>query len=291
MTPIGRCRRTSSRASAKSRVAGKTAATPSGAGASSSTRTKRSSMIWPALTSRINPLLEGIDADARDSVDEKLVRPIAQLKIGGGDILDHVGDLPVRHRRTQNLAELGVLVGAAADRHLVIFLAVLLDAEDADVPDVMVTAGIDAAGDIDVQPSEIAGQIEVLETAGDLVGHRDRARVGQAAVVETGAGDDVGDEIDVGRGDPDFVELPPQRRKIALGNVRKGQILLVADANLSETVALGEIGDGIHLPRGGIARRPSFGLERERHDGVAGELVVSDRIVEPDAETVVRARL
>jgi len=39
--------------------------------------------------SRINPLLEGIDADARDRVDEKLVRPGAQLEIGGGDILDH----------------------------------------------------------------------------------------------------------------------------------------------------------------------------------------------------------
>src|SRR5215472_13094242 len=291
MTPVGICRRTRSRASAKSRVAGTTMATPSGTGASSSTRTKRSSMIRPALTSRIDALLEGIDADARDGIDENLVRPVAQLEIGGGDVLDHVGDLAVWHRRTQNFAELGALVGATADRHLVVLLAVLLDPEDADVPDVMVTAGIDAAGDVDVQPSEVASQIEILEAARDLLGHRNRARVGQAAVVETGAGYDVGDEIDVGRGDPDFVERAPQRRKIALGNVRKRQILLVADANLSETVALGEIGDGIHLPRGGIARRPSFGLERERHDGIAGELVVGDRIVEPNAETVVRARL
>ncbi len=159
------------------------------------------------------------------------------------------------------------------------------------MPDVMVTAGIDAAGDIDVQPSEIAGQIEVLETARDLLGHRDRARVGQAAVVEAGAGDDVGDQIDVGRGDPDFLERAPQRRKVTLGNVRQRQILLMADANLAETVALGEIGDGVHLLRGGIAGRPSLGLERERHDGIAGELVVGDGIVEPNAEAVVRARL
>src|SRR5258708_7859189 len=212
MTPVGAWRRTRSRASAKSRVAGKTAATPSGTGASSSTRTKRSSMIWPALTSRINPLLEGIDADAGDRVDEKLLRPVAQLEIGGGDILDHVGDLPVRHRRTQNLAELGVLVGAAADRHLVIFLAVLLDAENADVPDVMVTAGIDAAGDIDVQPSEIAGQIEVLETARDLLGHRDRARVGQAAVVEAGPAAAAAPHIDLGPPPPHSLPAPPQPR-------------------------------------------------------------------------------
>src|SRR5262245_8965994 len=122
-------------------------------------------MMRPALTSRIDALLARIDADARDGIDEKLVRPLAQLEIGGGDVLDHVGDLAVRHRRTQNLAELGVLVGAAADRHLVIFLAVLLDAEDANVTDVMVTAGVDAAGDVDVQPSEIAGQIEIPEAA------------------------------------------------------------------------------------------------------------------------------
>src|SRR5262249_56259481 len=118
-------------------------------------------------------------------------------------------------------------------RNLVRFLAVLHDAEDADVPDVMMTAGVDAAGDVDVEPSEIAGQIEILEAARDLLGYRDRARVGQAAVVETGAGDDVGDEIDVGRGDADFVERAPQRRKIALGDVRKRQILLMPDANLA----------------------------------------------------------
>src|SRR5262244_4631398 len=291
MTPVGACRRTRSRASAKSRAAGKTTATPSGTGASSSTRTKRSSMTRPALTSRIDALLEWIDADARDGIDENLVRPLAQLEIGGGDVLDNVGDLAVRHRRTQNLAELGALVGAAADRHLVVFLAVLLDAEDADVPDVMVAAGIDAAGDVDVQPSEVAGQIEILEAARDLLGHRNRTRVGQAAIVETGASDDVGDEIDVGRGDADFVERAPQRGKIALGDVRKRQVLLMPDANLAETVALREIGDGVHLLRGGVAGGRSFGLERKRHDGIAGELVVADRIVEPNAEAIVRARL
>src|SRR5262249_56587355 len=100
MTPVGACRRTRSRASAKSRVAGKTTATPSGTGASSSMRTKRSSMMRPALTSRIDALLEGIDADARDGIDEKLVRPLAQLQICGGDVLDHVGNISVRPRRT-----------------------------------------------------------------------------------------------------------------------------------------------------------------------------------------------
>src|SRR5262249_30719851 len=264
MTPVGAWPNTSSRASAKSRVAGKITLTPSGTGASSSPRTNRSSAMPPALTSGIDPLLERLDADALDGIDERLVRPRAQLEIGGGDILDHVGDLAIGHRRPQNRAQLGILVGAAADGDLVIFLAVLLDAEDADVADVMMATSIDAAGDIDVQPAEIARQIEIAEAARDLLRHRDRACIGQAAIVEAGAGNDVGDEIDIGCGDADIVERAPQRGKIALGNMRQRQILLVPDADLAVAVAIGKLGDDIHLLRSGVAGRPTFGLERER---------------------------
>src|SRR6266481_9267694 len=122
MTPVGAWRSTSSRASAMSRPAGTITGTPSGTGASSSTRRKRSSTTRPALTSGIDPLLERLDAHAADGIDEKLVRPFAQFEIGRGDVLDHVGDLAIGDRRPQELAELGVLAGAAADRHLVILL-------------------------------------------------------------------------------------------------------------------------------------------------------------------------
>src|SRR5919197_6298881 len=114
-TPIGAWRSTRSRASARSRVAGRMTGTPSGTGASSSTRTNRSSTRWPALTSGIDALLERLDADPFDGVDEMLVRPLAQLEIGSGDVLDHVGDLAVRHGGAENGAEPGVVVGAAAD--------------------------------------------------------------------------------------------------------------------------------------------------------------------------------
>ena len=83
--------------------------------------------------------------------------PLAQFDIGRDHVLDHIRDLVVGHRRTEQRAELGVLVGAAAERDLVELLAVLLDAENADMADMMMAAGIDAAGDIDVQPAEIAG--------------------------------------------------------------------------------------------------------------------------------------
>ena len=62
----------------------------------------------------------------------------------------------VRHGRTDQRAELRILVGAAAERDLIELLAVLLDAENADMADMMMAAGIDAAGNVDVQPAEVA---------------------------------------------------------------------------------------------------------------------------------------
>src|SRR3981189_2708751 len=192
MTPIGAWRNTRSRASARSRAAGHSTGTPSGKGASSSTRTKRSSTMRPDLTSCIDTLLERFDADPIDGLQEDLVGSFAQFQISRRDVLDHVGDLAIGHGRTENGSELGRLVGAGADRHLIVRPALLLRAENADVADVMVAAGIDAAGNIDVQPAEVVGEIEVLEAARDLLGHRDGARIGEAAIVEAGAGGDVG---------------------------------------------------------------------------------------------------
>src|SRR6516162_8813454 len=182
MTPVGAPRSTSSRASARNRAAGRSTGAPSGSGASSSTRTKRSSMMRPALTSGIDALLERFDPHALDSIDEQLVRPRAQLDIGRRDVLDHVGDLAIGHGGTENRAELGVLAGAPADRHLVEFFAIFFDAENADVADVMMTASVDAAGNVDVQPAEAARAIEILEAARDLFGNRNRPGVGEAAI-------------------------------------------------------------------------------------------------------------
>ena len=99
--------------------------------------------------------MNGSTPIALDGLDEQLVRPLAQLDIGRDDVLDHVRHLGIGHRRTEQRAELGLLVGAAAERDLEEFLAVLLDAEKADVADMVVAAGIDAAGNIDVQPADV----------------------------------------------------------------------------------------------------------------------------------------
>src|SRR6202000_1757652 len=102
-------------------------------------------MIFPPLTSGINALPERFDAEPLHGVDEQFVGPSAQREIGFHDILDDICDFAVLHRRSDPGAELRLLVGAAADGDLVDFLAVLLDAENADMADVMMAAGIDAA--------------------------------------------------------------------------------------------------------------------------------------------------
>src|SRR5215510_10672035 len=106
----------------------------------------------PTLTSRIDTLPERLDADALDGIEKDLVRPRAQLEISFDDVLDHIRNLGVWHSRTDQRAEHRILVRLAADGHLEELLAILLDAEEPDVTDVMMAAGIDAARDVDVQP-------------------------------------------------------------------------------------------------------------------------------------------
>src|ERR1043166_7218769 len=278
ITPVGASRPAKTSAAARKRAAETITATPWGTGMSSATRTKSSATMRPALMSCMDALLERLDADALDRVEEDFARPLAQLHVGRDDVLDHVGDLAGGHRGTEQRAQLRVLVGAAADRDLIIFLAVLLDAEDADVADVMMAAGVDAAGNVDVQPVEPAGEIEIAEPARQLLGDRDRAGVRQRAIVEARAGDDVRHQPDVGRRDADRVERAPQRGEVALAHVRQHQVLLVADADFARAVAGGEFGDRIHLLGGGVAGRFALRLERQGDDGVAGHAVARDRM-------------
>ena len=88
---------------------------------------------------------------------------------------------------------------------------------------------------------------------------------------------------------PIGVERAPQRRQIALGDMRQDQVLLVADADFAERITVGKIGDRIHLLGGRIAGRAAFRLERQRDDGVAGDLVIGDRIAHPGVEAAIGA--
>ena len=127
--------------------------------------------------------------------------------------------------------------------------------------DMVMAAGVDAAGNIDMQPPKAAGAIEILEALGDLLRDRDRARVGEAAVVEAGAGDDVGDKSDIGRGDADLIERAPQCGKIPLRHVGKNQVLFMRHANLAMAVTIGEVGGRVHLRRRSVTGRATHRLE------------------------------
>ena len=131
-------------------------------------------------------------------------------------------------------------------------------------------------------------EIEIAEAPRQFLRDRDRARIGEAAIVEARARDDVGDEADIRRRDADRVERAPQRRQVALRHMRQHEVLLVADADFAERIALGEIGDRVHLLGGGVAGRPALGLERQRHDRIARQLVLGDRIVDPGREALDR---
>src|ERR1700756_3329176 len=141
----------------RNRAAETNTAVSSGSSAPSGTCTKTSLTTLPFLTSGINPLLERFDAEPLHRIDEKFVRALAQRKISFDDILDHIGDFAVRNRGPDQDTKLGVLVGATADGDLIKFLAVLLDPENADMSDMVMTARIDAAGNIDMQPADQFG--------------------------------------------------------------------------------------------------------------------------------------
>src|ERR1700746_1799551 len=125
--------------------------------------------IFPFLTSGIDPSPQWLAAEPLHRIDEKLVGAVAQRQIGFNNVLNHVGDFAERHGGPDQNAELGILCGTAADRDLVKFLAVLLDAENADMADMVMAAGIDAAGNIDVQAADQLGGVVIGETPGQLL--------------------------------------------------------------------------------------------------------------------------
>ena len=108
---------------------------------------------------------------------------------------------------------------------------------------------------------------ELGEVVGDALRHRDRARIGQRAIVEARAGDDVGDLADIGLGEAQPAERAPDRRQVLDRDMRQDQVLLVADPDLALAVGVGDVGDAFHLHGAGIARRRAGGLQRDGDDG------------------------
>src|SRR5690349_23104367 len=146
---------TSVRARSASRLACHTASgtmtgTPSGT-PSPRTIMNASSTTLPRLISRgIHALLEGVDADAPNGIHEPLVL-VADVDVRLDQPRDDVRHVVGRERRADHLADRRVLALGAADRDLVPLRPVLVDAQNADVTDVMVAARVHAPADVEVE--------------------------------------------------------------------------------------------------------------------------------------------
>src|SRR5690242_10127883 len=127
--------------------------TPSGRSArtvASRTTVQRSSVTTRCLMScDIDALLERLEADALHGVDESLV-VVAVRDVRIDEPLHDVRHLVRGKRGADDLAERGGVALRAADGDLVPLRAVLVDAEDADVADVVLSARIHAARHVEV---------------------------------------------------------------------------------------------------------------------------------------------
>src|SRR5438105_579176 len=247
--------------------------------------TMRRSLISVAIYG----FLEGFDADAVHHVDEALGVAVAPREIALDQLFDHVGDLGASERWADDLAEGCAPSGPdftliAPDLDLVPLLAALVDAEYADVADVMVATGVHAAGDIEVDLADIVQVVEIVEALLKCLGHRDRLGVGERTEVPARAADDVGEQADIGRGESQFPYLLPQGVQVGQLHVGKDQVLLVGYAQLAERIAVGEVCDFFHLLDGDIARRHSGLLQGQRHRGITRFLVRMDVALVPVRE-------
>src|ERR1700683_1949449 len=131
---------------------------------------------------RIGALPEGVEPDAAHGVDEAFTfrthRPVHL-----DDALDGGGALVLAHRRADHLTECGEAVGRAAETDLVPLLAVLIDTEYADVPDMVMAAGIHAAGHLDLKLAQVVEVVEVIEALLDRLGDIERGGGGERAAI------------------------------------------------------------------------------------------------------------
>src|SRR5262245_41769598 len=130
-------------------------------------------------------------------VDEAFRVAVAAREVALDELFDHVGNLGTREGRADDLAERRAharadLALVAADLDLVPLLAVLVDAEDAYVADVVMAAGVHATRDVHVDLADVVQVVEIVEALLDRLGYRDRLGVGERAEIAARAGDDVG---------------------------------------------------------------------------------------------------
>src|SRR5690606_29554712 len=123
----------------------------------------------------------------------------------------------------------------------------------------------------------------------NLLRNRNRTGVGKAAIIEPGASDDVGDEVEVRVCELRIAQRFPYRIEIKLAHVRQDEILRMRRANVVKTVALGEVGHHLHLLGGDIAADAADRLQADIRDRIARRLVRDHLLVDPESKVGVRS--
>ena len=149
--------------------------------------------------------------------------------------------------RADHLADCGLIALLAADGDLIPLLAILIDAEDADVGHMMMTAGIHATRNVERDVADVVEIVEIIKLALYRLGNRHRAGVGQCAKITAGAADHVGKQSDVGRGQCIGASDFPNLVKIALPDIGKHHVLLVSDTQFAKAETVSQIGNRFHL--------------------------------------------
>src|SRR5258706_4253497 len=225
----------------------------------SATSANAVSRTWPPLTS-IKAFLEGSWPHPAIGVEEALA-VLPQLFVGADHILDGIDDTFGIETRPEDFAQRRVLRARPAEQDLIILHAFAVDAQYADVADVMVAASIDAARNLDLELAEIVLAFEIGKATGDILRDIDRARIGHVAVIETQAADDVRHQPVVGCGEPERLKPSPEHGKVSLAHVRKDKVLLVRHADFRLTEFVHQICQGVHLVGRAIPRRFAHALQ------------------------------
>src|SRR5262249_6433459 len=129
----------------------------------------------PRGSRAVRGFAERLGPDPAVALEKRLVLAASLREVARQHLLDGVGNQALGQCRSEDASERGRVAVVTAEHELVGLLAVLVDAEDADVGDVMVTARVDAAADLDAARPHVLLVVEVVEASRQLEGERDRA--------------------------------------------------------------------------------------------------------------------
>src|SRR3569832_1390899 len=130
----------------------------------------------------VGDVLERRHADAAIGIEDALAG-VAQFEVAADHALDGVGDLVLAEAWSHDLTNARVLRTRAAELELVELHALLVDAQNPDVSGMVMAAGIDAAGNLDLEFADMMLAVEIGETLGEFLCDRDRAGIREIAII------------------------------------------------------------------------------------------------------------